>query len=129
MDNHFGVAPGSEAMSTVLKLVAEFKKIVDFPVVDDPCTAVFVEYRLVAARKVNNAEAAHSQARAILHPDAFVIWSTVDDAVAHFAHQVFANVGFPAGGDNSGNSTHLPVAILLGSPKPARFLFLGSPTL
>jgi predicted amidohydrolase len=108
MDNDFGVGPGAEAMSAALETSAEFGKIVDFAIEDDPRVAILIEDGLVAAAQVNDAEAAHAQTRAIRDEDAFIIRAAVDDAIAHFPHLGFSNVALAGGGDNSGDSTHLP---------------------
>jgi hypothetical protein len=106
MNNDFGIGICVEAMAALLQLRAQLGKIVDLAVVYDPRAAVFVEYRLVSARKVDDAKAPHSESSAILHQDAFIVGPAVDDLVAHVAHQSFCNVTLPSCADHSCNSAH-----------------------
>ena len=106
MNDDFGIGLGVEAMTALFQFGAELRKIVDFAIEDDPRAAVFVEYRLVAAGKVDDAEAAHSEPGAIGDVESFVVRTAVDDLLAHVVHQSFCNVALPSCAHHSGNSTH-----------------------
>ena len=60
VDNRFGVAIGSVAMSTRLQLFTHGKMVVNLSVKNDPDCAVFVANGLVSGRQINNAEATHT---------------------------------------------------------------------
>src|SRR3981081_125499 len=116
VNNNFGIRLRVEAMTAALEFSAEFGKIIDFPVVDNPRTPVFVKHRLMTAGKVNNAEAPHSETGTVLNEDTFIVGATVDDAVAHLPHETFGDVVLPSCAYNSGNSAHMPVSILSYQP-------------
>src|SRR5256885_1073681 len=50
--------------SVLFQLAAQFRKVVDLAVVNDPDAAVFIVNGLLAARDVNDAETSHPQADA-----------------------------------------------------------------
>ena len=69
----------SEAMAAAFEVGTKLGKVVDLAVVDDPGAAVFVEDGLVAAGEIDDAEAAHAEARAIGDIDAFIVRAAVHD--------------------------------------------------
>jgi hypothetical protein len=66
MENRFRVALGCEAVPQAQELGPEFVKIVDFPVKDYALGPVFVEYRLVSGRQINDAEPPMAQADMVI---------------------------------------------------------------
>src|SRR5208282_1314645 len=106
MDDDFSVGLGVEAMAAAFELRAQFGKIVDFTVVDDPGAPIFVENGLMPAGKINDGKTAHAKASAIGNVNALVVGTTVGDLVAHVAHESFCNVAFPCCADDSRDPTH-----------------------
>src|SRR5208337_3141769 len=106
MNDDFGVAVGVEAMAAAFEFGAEFGKVVNFAVEDDPGAAVFVEDRLMAAGEINDAEAPHPKSRAVLDEDALVVRTAVDDLVAHVPYESFGDIAHPGWTNDSSDSTH-----------------------
>src|SRR6476620_3037822 len=61
VDDAFGVAVGTIAMTAHFKILAQVLMVVDFAVEDDPDAAKFITERLVASLNIDDAEAAHSE--------------------------------------------------------------------
>ena len=76
-------------MAAPNQIRAQFLKVINLAVVDDPSRLIFVEERLMTARQVDDAEAAHAQTGAILDEDAFVVRPTMNDHVAHATDRRF----------------------------------------
>jgi len=83
MNDYFGIGVGIEAVSALFELAAQFGKIVDFSVEDNPDGFVFVENRLMSTRQVDNAEPAHSQSNAVFDKYSFVVGTAMHDGFAH----------------------------------------------
>src|ERR1700741_1853101 len=106
MDDNFRVVLSIKLMPAVLEFGPQFRKVVDFTVVDDPGRAILVEHGLVAARDINNGKTAHAETRAVGDIDTFVVGTTVHDLVAHVADESFTDVALAARAYDPGNSTH-----------------------
>src|SRR5271167_4971411 len=98
---------GVEAMTLLLELTAEFAEVVDLSVEDDPHRAIFVEYRLASARQVNDAQAAHAEAGALLDEHTFIVGPAMDERLTHPANDVVVNPAVIACADDSCNSAHI----------------------
>src|SRR5271157_314049 len=106
MNNDFGVGVGIEAMAAAFELGAEFGKVVNFAVENDPCVAVFVEDGLMSSGEVDDAEAAHAETSAVGDVETLVVGAAVHDLVAHMAHKCFGNVALASCAHHSSDSTH-----------------------
>src|SRR2546429_468266 len=79
VNDYFRICVGIELVSSRLQIMAQFGKIINFPVEHNPYVFIFIVYRLTAGRKVNNAQPAHTQSDAPLRVDPFIIRTTVDN--------------------------------------------------
>lgn len=75
------VAVGLERVRTA-DLPAKIEMVHDLPVTDDREPSVRTEDRLVAAGKIDNAEAPHSEAEVRIDMDALIIGATMDERTA-----------------------------------------------
>jgi hypothetical protein len=96
----------AEAMAAAFELGAEFWKVVNLAVVDDPCAAVFVEDRLMPTGEVDDAEAAHAETRAVGDVESLIVGTAVHDLLAHVVHESFGDVALASCAHHAGNSTH-----------------------
>src|SRR6266576_360071 len=109
MDYSFGIALGAVPMTSGFQPGTQLTMVVDFPVVNNPKTLVFIADRLLPGLHVNDAEPPHRQANVFLDEEPFIIWSAMDDLVVH-PDQCVALHRFPRVGiENSANSTHGPM--------------------
>jgi hypothetical protein len=83
MDDYFRVAMGIKSMAALDQVFAQFGKVVDFPVEDDPNRPIFIKNWLVTARKVDDAKSPHPQPRTVLDEKTFVIRAPMHDCLAH----------------------------------------------
>lgn len=58
---YFCIAAGREGVARVLQLVSQFRVIVDFPIEDNDCLAVFAEQWLLAGPQIDDLQAHGSQ--------------------------------------------------------------------
>src|SRR2546426_5986833 len=116
VDNNFRIGLGVEAMAALFQFRAQFRKVVDLAVVNDPGAAVLVENGLVPARQIDDAETPHTQPGAVRDVDAFLVRSAMDDRVAHLAHESFGDVALPRRAHYSGDTTHILISILPNGP-------------
>src|SRR5208282_89272 len=101
------IGPGVETVAALLQFRTKLGEVINLAVEYDPGTAVFVEYGLVAAGKIDDAEAPHAKPRAIGHVQPFVIGTAIDDLLAHVVHKSFGNIALTGCAHHSGNSAHL----------------------
>ena len=73
VDDDFGVGRRVEAVAGGLELAAQLAEVVDLAVEDDPDRAVLVVDRLVAGREVDDAQPAHAERHALVHPHALIV--------------------------------------------------------
>src|ERR1700691_6778442 len=106
MDNHFGVSVRSQAMAAAQKLSAEFGEVINLSVENYPDGAILVKDRLMAARQIDDTEAAHSEAGSIFDKDSFVIRAAMHDGLAHAVNRRRINPIARCGADDTCNSTH-----------------------
>jgi hypothetical protein len=83
VDDDLGVRARFENMPPSLELFAKFDEVIDFAIKDDLQAAVFVRDRLVAALKINDAEAPMPQAYVLRHIVPFSIRPTMAKRIAH----------------------------------------------
>src|SRR5271156_5004930 len=107
MNDDFSVGVGMKTMTLLFELAAELAEIVDLSVEDDPRRTIFVKHRLVSARQVDNAQAAHAEACPILYKHSFRVRSSVDKRLAHPVNDTIVNPGVIACADDSCNATHI----------------------
>src|SRR5580698_7886319 len=106
MNDDFGISLGVETMTALFKLQTKFRKVINLAVKHDPCAAIFVEDRLVATGKINDAKPPHPEPRAIGNIKPLIVRTAVHDLVAHVAHERFRNIALASCADHSRNSTH-----------------------
>src|SRR5208337_5514903 len=97
---------GAEAMPAAFKLRAEFGKVVNLAVENDPCAAVFVEDGLMASGEVDDGEAAHAETGAVGDVESLIVGAAVHDLFAHVVHESFGDVALACCANHSGNATH-----------------------
>src|ERR1700739_1568957 len=61
VDNGFGIRVGAKDVAAGAKFVAQLNEVINFPVVDDPDSFIFIGDGLVPGREVDNAKSAHAQ--------------------------------------------------------------------
>src|SRR2546426_3316086 len=101
------------------ELPAQFAKVVDLSVEDDPDRAILVMNRLVAGRQVDDAEASHAERHTLVHQQPLIVWAAMTNRLTHTMDQLTPLVltegadgaeGAEAVGlrrfGESGNSTH-----------------------
>src|SRR5437867_4126890 len=88
MQQYFRVGLRDEPVPEVSELLRQLDVVVDFPVEDDPQSAIAVAHRLVARRRqVEYRKAAHSEPDRTLQVQPRVIGSAVDQTVSHSLEQ------------------------------------------
>src|SRR5439155_17109535 len=101
VNDYFRICVSIELVSSRLQIMAQFGKIINFPVEHNPYVFIFIVYRLTAGRKVNNAQPAHTQSDAPLRVDPFIVRTTVDNGLTLGMHisgiDVFAAACYRAG--------------------------------
>src|SRR5450759_4098905 len=108
MNDDFGVGVGVEAMAAAFELGAEFGKVVNLAVENDPCVAVFVENGLMASGEVDDGEAAHAEASAVGDVESLIVGAAVHDLLAHVVDESFGDVALASCAHHTGNSAHSP---------------------
>src|SRR5580658_3904869 len=85
MNNNLGIAVGVEDVAVFFQLAAKLTEIVNLAVKHYPDRAVLVEHRLMATSQVNDAKSAHTESRALLDKQAFIVGPAVNHGLAHFS--------------------------------------------
>jgi len=106
MNNRFCIGVGREAVAASFEFGAKFGKIVDLAIENNPRRSVFIEYGLMSAGKINNAEPTHPQANVPLRKKTFVIRSAVHNGVAHLADEGLLNSLRPVRANHACNPAH-----------------------
>ena len=88
VDEHFGVAGRSEAVSVRLELLAHLGEVVDLAVEDRPYGAVFIRERLVAGGKIDDAQAPMPQPDPFPEIETVRVGPAVPDGICHRAEQI-----------------------------------------
>src|SRR5260370_41507988 len=83
MNDDFSIGIGVEAMTGAFELPPQLKKVIDLAIKNNPDRPVFIEYGLVSANQVNDAEPPHSEAGVLFYKKAFVIGAAMHDGLAH----------------------------------------------
>ena len=106
MNDGFGVALGAIVMAARDQALAQNAVVVDLAVENDPKCAVFVAERLVAGRKIDDAEAAHAQTYPLVDEHPVIVRTPVGHDVAHAAHQGRVGPGVSTELKDSCNAAH-----------------------
>src|ERR1022692_4646562 len=93
-------------MASVLELGSELLEVVNFSVENDPDGSVLVKHRLVASSQIDDAKAAHTEARAVFDENAFVIWTAMHYSLAHAVNRVRFNSLVCSRAQEAHDSTH-----------------------
>jgi hypothetical protein len=93
-------------MASVLELGSELLEVVNFSVENDPDGSVLVKHRLVASSQIDDAKAAHTEARSVFDEDAFVIRTAVHNSLAHAVNRGCFNSLVGSRAYDSGDSAH-----------------------
>src|ERR1700736_1944189 len=67
MQQHLGIALGSEPVTLLEQGRSELKIVKDLSIEDDTHRAIFIEHRLIATRDINDRETPHTQCDGSLH--------------------------------------------------------------
>ena len=78
-----GVTVGAKAMTSRHEILPKRLVVVDLAVENDPDGAVLIRDRLVAARKVDDAEAPHAETHGAFGVEALIVGPAMPDLVAH----------------------------------------------
>ena len=90
VDDDFGVRVRAKRVPASFERLAQLPEVVDFTVEDNSDIACFVEYGLVSAGKVNDAEAAHSQRRGWSDEEPVFVRAAMPKRLHHPARNGFA---------------------------------------
>lgn len=102
VENGFGVGRGAEAVAFAAQLATQLAVVVDFAIEGDDELAVFAFHRLVAGRRrIEDAQAAMSEADFAVRIDPAVIGPAIGHDRAHLLHQ-----GAAANPYRARNTTH-----------------------
>src|SRR5690349_8515448 len=93
-------------MSAFFQFLSDLPVVVDLAVENDPLGFVRIMYRLLAARKIYDREAAHRQTDVFVYVNTIFIGAAVDDRAVHRLEQSSVDC-IAVGVYVSGNSTHL----------------------
>jgi hypothetical protein len=63
--------------------LAQFLKVINLAVENDPGGLIFVRHRLMAACHINNAQAAEAQPDGVFGMKSILIWPAMDHLVGH----------------------------------------------
>src|SRR5579862_6117269 len=107
MNDYFGVSVGAELVTVRDELGPELGEVIDFAVEDDPGAAVFIEHRLVATGKINDAQTAHAEPGAVLDEDALIVGPAMHNLLAHAVNGVLVDARAGPGIDDSRDSAHV----------------------
>ena len=106
MNNGFCVTIRGKVMTTLLKFFLKLTIVIDFPVENNEDVLLFVEDGLMAAGKVNNGEAAHTQCSPITYPYSLIVWPTVANGLAHALYELLCAVTATLSVNKSSYSAH-----------------------
>src|SRR5216683_5442946 len=106
VNNCLCITISSKAMPSLLEFFLKLRIIIDFPIEDDDDALIFVENGLMAASKVDNGEAAHTQGNSLPYPGPLIIRPTVTNDLAHAVYELLRIVTTVLYVDKSSYSTH-----------------------
>src|SRR3954447_14744217 len=87
MNEHFGIGPGAEYMTSLLQLQSQLEVVVDLAVVRDYYLAVLVRQRLRAAGNIDDAQTDVRETNCLADIEAIAIGAAVLDRRGHFAQR------------------------------------------
>src|SRR5262245_43738105 len=106
MDDHFGVATGSKAVSLALQISAQLLKVVDFAVENDLNRAVFIANRLITSAHIDDRQPAVHEPDTRLNDESLRVRAAVSDAITHGLKNGPLSRPGRVGIQDTGNSTH-----------------------
>ena len=83
VDQHFGIAVGTELRANPLQLAADLGEVVDFAVKGNDNLFVGAEHRLCAAAQINDRQPSVTEPYALRGPNACAVGATVHHGVGH----------------------------------------------
>src|SRR6266536_3487023 len=81
--DRFGIAVGIESVTELLKFFSKLAVVIDFPVEDNPGSAIPIMDWLLTAFQIDDRKPAHPQSHATVHIEAIIIRTSMPDCVAH----------------------------------------------
>ena len=106
MNDGFGIRLGAQPVAATEKVLAQVAVVIDLAVKSDPDGAVLIRDRLVAAGKVNNAQATVSETHRPIHVEAFIVGTTVSQGPGSRLERRARYRSAGAEIVNSANATH-----------------------
>ncbi len=89
-DDDLAVAVRQKCVAVALELAAQLAVVVDLPVADQEDRAVGVVQRLLAAREIDDRQAAVAERRELVVIDPFAVRAAMRERVQHAAHRAVA---------------------------------------
>jgi hypothetical protein len=83
MDDDLRIAMGVELVSTRFEISAQFQKVINFSIENNPDGPVFIVNGLPASGDINDAQPPHPETDWPVGVDTFVVRSAVNDGLAH----------------------------------------------
>ena len=121
MQQHLGVGAGGKGVAQGRQFGGQFAIVVDFAVEHDDEIFIFAVQRLCAALQINDGQAAVAQRGGSLHKRSLAVRPAVGDARQHRGQRCGVR---PGGGDQTGNSAHIPASFPGSATCRYRFVYL-----
>src|SRR5258705_6469069 len=106
MDQRLGIRGRGEPMPPSDQVGSELPVVVDLAIEDDPDAAVLVADGLVAAREVDDAEAAHPHAEGTGQVASSAVRAAVDQDVGHPLQDIGVNRPLSLSAERAVDTTH-----------------------
>ena len=113
-------------MAFFFKFFAEFMKIVNFSIEDEPNGLILIGNGLMTSGDIDDTEAAHAQANALAKIKSPVVRSAMTDNVPHLLKQGTPGLGSVNNVYDAENSAHNPYPATFCMPGLSDFLTLLS---
>src|SRR4029077_20713401 len=88
VNDDFSIAPGSEAVTTLLQFGAQFLKIVDLAVEHYPYALFGIRHGLVTTGQIDDRQPPKTKSNPIVEEIALIIRTTMSDRTCHPANRV-----------------------------------------
>src|ERR1700680_2997527 len=108
MNYGFSVGMGAKSVALGNKKGAQLRKVVNFPIEDDPYGAVFIRHRLCARANIDNAQPPVSQSQPGFEVISFIIRTSVHERAVHPFYGLPPNSARRITLKDSANTAHLP---------------------
>src|SRR5438477_2743093 len=113
-------------MAALFEVLSQFLVVIDLAIKDKPFGTVGAVYRLMAARDVDDRQAAHGQANVLADIKAIFVRAAMHDGLVHrFEGRAINRVAI--GINESGNSAHLVISKAAGPRGGCYRRAFGSP--